>query len=267
MKNLIRLLFALLVLLTPSLGYAQVHQGVPPQELWGFNKFTGVFEFSNGVQGRLEFHGNLKYVRTSWRYAGADPKEQVFATSYHPTGVIALAATKWLVAGKTTRGATVLELWTVQKPLVITSIPGGDPVIGTATVTAIDEIYDEATVGRDMIELMCRKAEDTNKVLLQFYDSKALYEINLTTQAYALVANPTASGSALVVPALNHKYRQFWTREHTTQGYVYVLASTGTSLESLVFKDTNKDGTIDAFQVVNNATWASTYAASSNYVQ
>lgn len=270
MQKLMSNAFALALLVVPLV--ADVHQGVPPEPLTGFDRATSPITYSNGVWGRLQFAAGPKSLRCAWTLG--DPKnpqshgEQIIATSYYPTCLITPSPTKWVVAGKTTRGATVIEVWTVQKPLVAYPLnQNASPVIEPATVTQIDVVYDAAVEGRDMVAQMCGKFGDANKILVQFYDSKDLYELDLTSQALTLVASPTAGGGVLQAPALSKDYQQFWTREHLTYGYVYVLASAGSSTGTLVFKDTNKDGSIDSWEAPSSAAWASNYGSAANYVQ
>jgi hypothetical protein len=245
---------------------AQIHQGVPPAELWGFGRTTHKITYDNGIWGRVEFNAPKKKLSVLWRL-GSTGLRQDFATSYYPTDVIALTATRWCVAGKRTRGATVIELWTIQQHLALYADGGGGPpIIRTAAITEIETVYDEAVQGRDMVALMCAKREDPDKLLVQFWDSKDLYELDLGSQQYTRVATPGQVQGVLQVPALDKAYCQFWSREHVSQGFVYVLSCSGTSLDSLVLKDSDKDGSLDGWVVADTALWAQDCSSPANYV-
>lgn len=231
----------------------------------------------NGVKGWIAgMLPNRSRQLTCWWSSYPVRIEQKITMSAYPTALLVRSPTSWLVAGKRSDGTTVLEAWTVALP-VLEHDAGGEVVrISEAVVTRVDTLYEERTEGRDVILLMCSmpasgyaagaEQEERQAILLQFWDSKDVYELDLVTRGLKRVASPRKVPDALHVPELTFRHADMYTANHGERGFIYVLRKLGSSTPAVVLEDSDRDGTIDGSVVPGDGRCA-TYGSGSSYVR
>jgi hypothetical protein len=203
-----------------------------------------------------------KRVSILWRYSETLPfeqatytKDQEITTSFWPTAVEAVSNTKLLVAGKERDGDTRIELWTVTPPLLMQPAPGstGPSELVLQPLASVDELYEHATVGRDMVRFLLRQ-RGTEAALLQFHDSRDIVSLHwggagpytLTT-----ILTPTTS------PGLLSDLDVVTGGDHIANGYIY---SFGRELDYgtvpwIVLFDADRDGAIESNTTMTPDQW------------
>lgn len=229
-----------------------VHVGKPPlaaQRSWAPNQI----QLDNKYRASAFADCDGKKVSVFWRYSAAGnfeatqaAKDQVMAVGFWPTAAEFVAQTRLVVAGKERDGRTRIEVWTIRKPLLLQSAPGVVPAtiaLDPQPVADIQVVYDEATTGRDMVRALIQRRGPGSGVLVQFQDSKTLYELNWKDEPYALVPLFTTATE----PLLLNEYDTFVAGNHSVEGYVYALSICDDLGQTpwLILKDQNRDGTID----------------------
>lgn len=244
---------AVILALTPLFGsWAQtpgVFIGVPPADARR-QVSTTALRFNAQFEAEINLACEGKRVRVIWRYAPAGDFRcpaaslaEEFAVGYWPTAVESSANNRILVAGKERSGATRIERWTLKKPLVLGNPTGGPVSLSAQGQQDVTPVYDGSVVGKDMVCGLLRKRGSENKVYVHFFDSGDLYELDSSSEPFAL----TLMTSHTSQPALAVRYDSYAAGDHQQQGYVYVLSnreSLGT-VPAFVLKDTNRDGVID----------------------
>lgn len=155
-----------------------------------------------------------------------------------------------LVAGKRRANAhTEIERWTYSMSVL--------PSAALPTFTR-ETLYSERQAGKDTVRFMHRvevASGSPTKALVQFRDSNELFVFDLESRAWTSVYDTTA------VPALaSPDSRYLWAGSHPTKGFVYVYGvdvdERHTTDESLVLTDQDRDGAIDHWYTLDQASWA-----------
>jgi hypothetical protein len=128
---------------------------------------------------------------------------------------------------------------------------GGAASFQPATIDSVDAIYDGAQQGRDMVLWMMPKPDQPSGLLVQFYDSKRVFDLDFSTDPTTI----TTVASTSTVPALNTSFTFCWSRDHRTRGYVYVFRDEDTPNSTLVFIDQDRDHHVDSVISVTDAAW------------
>ena len=170
-----------------------------------------------------------------------------------------------LVAGKESRSQeTRIERWTLAPPILGMEIgPGGviTPGLHLQPVTEKIVIYDEATVGRDMVAFILDLQGASTEALVHFGDSGDIYRLDWATAPYALtrLATSTAPSSGeFGEPALAGVFDTAMRGDHLTMGYVHWFAhheSFGAN-PIVAFFDGDRDGTIDSVSSWTTSDWS-----------
>ncbi len=237
-----------------------IHVGIPPNELhMRFSSSTLVP--SNQLRAEIRLSTQEKWVEIRWRYSasggfplGVDAHAtQHVALAYWPTAAEVVATNKILVAGKEPRGATRIEVWTLALPTVGTA--GGAYVLSPNPVADVTSVYQDAVEGKDMVRFMLKLRGKPASALVQYHDSKDVYELSWGSSPY----DQTLVLAKATVPALDGKHNRFHAGEHQTHGYVYVLSDLDNYGQEppLVLFDSNKDGALDANVVMSWDTYTS----------
>lgn len=276
MNSLPTLKIAALVLLASSAPQSpSVTYGVPPQVLWPDDHVdVPIIVQSPQIKATVRVHVEDRSVELIWKYmpegpdgVGVQQKAQ-FATPYWPCRVMVVDPSTLYVSGKQRGGATTIEKWTfgIASGSVAQTPSGVSYGLAIGERTTVDLLYSEATVGRDHVEAMFkRRGTSESGLFIQFYDSHALYSLNESTGAVALVATPAT------VPSLARSHNRFWQRNHVTYGYCYFLGNGGSHAlsqdpDQFVLYDQNRDGAIDGNLQLTEAVWAQSFNAESNYL-
>jgi hypothetical protein len=230
------------------------HAGEPPAGIVPATPAYGKVHYADGTQGLVWFEMAQKKVTIRWKREAPNIQlYQSIATGYWPTAVVALGSgDEFVVSGKRRNGNTVIERWKLTKPIV------NSPAIGaaymeSAIVAEIDTLYDEAHQGRDMVLRMLARPGQTNSVLVQFFDSKDLYDVSWT----AASTSTTLVASASALPALQTSFTFSWSRDHKTRGIVYVFRDEDVPNSTLVLIDQDRNKTIDSAIGVTDLEWTS----------
>lgn len=244
---------------------SEVLMGMPPAQVW-FNESSA--QFRTGVAKpfidvTVTYDTSAKLIRVKFVHRvdegpAAESRSRDFPLSYWPTSIAPLDSLgNFVVAGKTIRGRTRVEEFVLAQPLVIeVGLPGGGStlVLSEPAMTSVTEVFDEKSVGLDMIPHLIANRGESRRVFIQFWDSKNIYDLDLDSQVYQLAVSPTAG--ALVVQHMNADFNTCWSFEHLDHGYVYVFFNSNTGMRTAVM-DTDKDGDLDYGAHMPPSLWSS----------
>lgn len=238
-----------------------IQQSQPPQPLAGVDKKKAKLMFASSiVDGEVEYFMAEKSISIEWAVsyspgAPTDPHLSVQneSTRFWPTEVSGAGPGKLAVAGKDMRtGNTVIEVWEFTLPNPFPA-PYIDPASGQTVypdinvpITSRKVVFDEQTSGKNLVWAMFPHHATNNHLLVQFWDSRDLYTLDLQNGALTLVLSPTQNQGVPQEPSLANDYVDRWSARHATQGYVYFLSPKGNkALDLLVLFDLDLDGQID----------------------
>lgn len=237
--------------------------GMPPAELrWpGKHKATLAFKDSS-IVGKARWDMRGKLVSILWSHEPTlSGESQELPTTYWPTAVAELQDGKTLlVAGKRPDGNTVLESWLFRAPeLVPKDEAKSEYLLKPAAIERVDTVYDAAAQGKDLVGHMVKKLGSVSSVLIQFVDSRAVYDVDLAAKPpkLTLVAEPRAAAVLPPVPQLAQRYTRMWAGDHKSRGYVYAFVNDEhDDVSRLVLLDADRNGVLDGSVVVPSAQWA-----------
>lgn len=247
--------------------------GLPPTELRWLGKHKATLEFKDSaIVGKARWDMRGKLVSILWSHAPTlSGESQEIPTSYWPTAVAELQDGKTLlVAGKRTDGNTVIESWLFRAPELVPKDPEKTEfLLKPAPVERVDTVYDAAAQGKDLVGHMVRKLGASSNVLVQFVDSRAVYDVDVTAKPpkLTLVADPRAASVLPPVPQLAQRYTHVWAGDHRSRGYVYAFVNDEhDDVSRLVLLDADRNGVLDGLLVVSSAQWtADGWQVASNY--
>ncbi len=233
-----------------------------PQELKDLTTHNLVLP-TDELRGSVRIGTDKREIRLTWSWhAPSDPGthysslNQTFTTAFQPTSADSLAGGSLLVAGLNgTTGRTVIELWKFTPP---TTVPVTDILTGEASyemspmpLESRRTLFSEKVTGMAGVRCMFSMSSNNSKALVQFWDSKDLYEMSWGGAGPVLW---TILYSESVCPALGKsEYDAFWRGNHTTRGFVYVMADEDNYCvqPTLFLFDADRDGSIDSWKTVD----------------
>ncbi len=190
---------------------------------------------------------------------------ETIAVRFWPTSVGPAGNGRLCVAGVSPEnGATILEIWRFDPPFKDPREPR-DPTrsFTPGHVASIDVLYDARTPGMETAyRILDMLAGDGSvpRLLVQFADSPSLYEFDVETGAYRLVASATAQPGALVVPLLAQPLMS-QVRRHRDEGMLYIFdesrhdfvppGAVEDALTIAVLRDRDLDARIDDAEVMS----------------
>ncbi len=247
--------------------------GPPPAELRWPGKHKATLEFKDvSITGKARWDLRGQLVSILWSHEPTLSGDvQEIATSYWPTTVAPLQDGRTLlVAGKRPDGNTVIESWLFRAPVLVPKDTAhAEYSLEPAVIDRVETVYDAALQGKDLVAHVVRKLGSTTSVLVQFVDSRAVYEFDLAAKPPKLtfVADPRATASIPAVPQLVQRYTHVWSADHKSHGYVYAFVNDGhDAVSPLVLLDADRNGTLDGSLVVPLAQWsADGWETASNY--
>lgn len=186
--------------------------------------------------------------------------EETVETRYWPTCIGAASNGELCVAGVDPgTGSTILEVWRFDPPF---KDPGQRRAVPTSftrgSLASTRVIHDERAPGLDtVLRIHTMPAADgaVPRVLVQFQDSRRLYEFDLDDGARRLVASPAREGGALVVPLLALDLTS-QARRHRDQGMLYVFSPRDPAEDEpsvAVLRDRDLDARIDEAETMSLA--------------
>lgn len=178
---------------------------------------------------------------------------QVEACSFWPTAVAPVSATEIVVAGYDRRGITRIERWTVTLPSIVVDLSGKERLRTHAVTRSEVLLLHEA--GKEAVCVMTVNRGEARSVLLQFWDSRDVYRLDVDTAALTLQVSSTQHPTAPYLSQLADAYLyQVWSGDHVAHGYTYLLMNIEDRMMPIALFDNDRDGTIDDALSVDAAT-------------
>ncbi|MDH5493924.1 MAG: hypothetical protein OEY14_18380 [Myxococcales bacterium] len=205
-----------------------------------------------------------KSVRFYWRGEDGLGLNQIVETSFYPTSIRWIARNggiRFVVSGKRPLAwATVVEEWILEEPRVLVEASLGVKHFGRARVRQVTSIYDAAVPGRDMVLASWRDGVDEDRMLLQFWDSRDVYALDLDTGGLEILASPVEGHAPVWQPDLSaHTHRGYpgiWSRNHAAFGVIHVMPCDVDPERWLILIDANRDGTPESSLLADDDTWS-----------
>lgn len=255
--------------LTQSPG---VHMGEPPAGVARIGA-PSTLVVSPQFQASANLSCSERKIRVLWRYSTANnfnsPEASLleeFPLTFWPTACETTATNHLVIAGKRRNGSTHIERWTLKKPLLLSGSAGGGVSLSAQGLAETSEVYDAAQTGKDMVRGMVRKRGALDRVLLQFHDSRDLYELDFSQDPAVLAVALLHSAE----PALTGDFDNYQGGNHSQLGFVYAFANVGDPdrVPALLLKDSNRDGVIDWHGIITGAEWEQQGLGNkSNYIE
>lgn len=259
---------AVLLMAASLAAHQEPFVGVPPMEAWSPANLRSAVLAANATTGQpvranISYDTLKKRVILAWRkrlsgfFDERVAAHRNYGVRYWPTAVLALSTDRILVSGRRTNGRTVVELWTLSPPEIVSSItPGGTSaetmVLGTRTV---DEVMDTGDSQQNTIQHMwLAKNTTTEKVLVHFWSSKDIALLEVATGTVEIqVTGTIPQPGVLHEPLLTQRW--VWAMgplDHQDHGVVYILRLTEdiddhdpTVIDRLLVVDSDRDGDLD----------------------
>lgn len=260
-----------------------VHSGFPPPDVRRHAHDEMNLCPAPSLFGTAFLEQYRRLVTIHWRFVPFGPEPgsgaealQSHAVRYWPTKLVVLDGHRLCVAGKEPppSDSTVIEVWTFGDAVTEqgTGPTGSSVSMEEPERIAVDEVYEAAAPGRDMVvALFAHWGAPRDAVLVQFWDSKAVYSIPTDGGAPALVASPVPDRfGVLVEPELaSSDYDGCFQGRHVSRGFVYFFRATEPNprKSTLVLYDQDEDGTLDGSEVISYSAWAtSVYSDADAYL-
>jgi hypothetical protein len=231
-----------------------------------------VLHYPGGIAQALAVNDEIDvhwtYTPDGARTPACDARER-FLTFCYPTAValderahaICDVPLVLYVAGRTPKGETVIEQWGFlregeRQPSVLTDGTGCSWKV--PTLDARRELLRVREHGRDTVRWMVPMHGKTRRLLLQFHDSRDVYELDVETQACTLVASPRAApaGHACLhepALALDFEYASAHADETSWSCQLYWHLPVSQSIQVLTLVDRGRDGHVDGVELMRNA--------------
>ena len=247
------------------------HTGVPPLALHGFErKQVRVGGESWDWEGQFDTLILDGALSVSWKHVptGDLYTQDPIPLSYWPTAVCPKPTGGGvIVGGKRRNGNTVIEEIDIHPPALL----AGGAAFSPARVARITTVFDRAVNGFDMVAVLDILSNDSNNILVSFFDSNNLYRIDLDSNDYQplLLASPTVSQTGvMLVPELDVTNTEIGRAHHLTLGHTYHIHHRLVR-DSVLFYDSNLDGDLDGHVVIaTSADWKSNgFHSSLNFSQ
>ncbi len=246
------------------------HSGPPPWD-FRFNPAEVYYRNIDGGVWNVAMSSDFPEASVSidWTYRPTgEYVRQVFPLSYWVSAVaLDHDGLGFAVAGKRPNGNTVIDHYRTSPPA-----PPGSQAAQPQGV-AVDSLYDAATEGMDIVSaLEYTRVDADDRMLLQFYDSRALFTIDSSNPVdvqLALLAAPTEIDGAappFLVHALSDRpLFQIRSMKHLTHGTVFVFESSINGRTTIVATDQSGTGDVTWVGAIENDDWAdSDFAEASN---
>mgnify|MGYP001238727032 CR=1 FL=1 len=219
------------------------------------------------VVGRVDASARLGTVHLAYSANRTGPREHPLATAslrveadgFTPTVAAVVDPTHVAVAGHRSDGVTVVELWSVTEPTVSSSVDASGSrtySLSTPTVSAKQPLLTVNTAGRRGVRRLVKVRGKPASLLVQFHDSRDLYELDYSVSPSALTllyaARPGASAQVLA-DLLHDDLRSTFAARHSQLGCLYIFAPTLATTDEnahaspeVALVDEDCDGDIDS---------------------
>lgn len=225
-----------------------------------------------GLQGWADYSMWGRCVTVRWVYpvfgltdgSLRDPSlgssTDYYPLSFWPTDVVGLGPGRLAVAGATAHGKTIIEVFTLPNELKLPSVcypgDGGPRIVPLLQVPMKqrDAVFETDSGAGHYISVMFRNRGKPDSLLVQFHDTKEIFDFDVVAGTMTKVATTTDSGDAsvLVVPGLDWIYLACGDGDHVSLGYVYWFYTPGSSglVDVLMLVDEDRDGDLDRSESV-----------------
>lgn len=238
--------------------------GIPPRDLWSTGAAS--YRYPANLEAVMRYDTPGKSVSLFWRSVTGVAAEQQIALDYFPTRAIFLSDGRLCVAGKRGRGATTLDLLEIVPPSRVQDLYTLPRNLDASATKSVTTVFEARQVGQDMVRLVNENMTNPDWLFVQFWDSRDLYSLDLTSGAVTLVASPTAQGSAIHAPSLVVDYSVINRRDHIRSGYLYIMALESGGAPIVVLVDSDRDGVLDDCLELTAGEWGSQgYGDAANY--
>ncbi len=209
------------------------------------------------------------YLEGSPIFGNRVSHKTTIATTMWPTSLAYLGNKKVAVAGKNNvTGLAEIQVWTLDQPTVI-KIDGqnGAPdalYLRPSTIQKMVTVFSPlATSGFGQIRAMwSNHALGEDHVMVAGFESKDLFNVNLSTGTANLVASDTISvGGLSAIPDLATGWESYFgPHRHSVHGDLYALSNVaddmpvGDTIHSLYLWDHDMDGIIDEASLMSHNT-------------
>jgi hypothetical protein len=220
--------------------------------------------------------GIFQPSQTVWSVDSTSVTELV---PYWATATTVLDDQTVAVAGKRQK-KTVLEVWGVALPPVITPVGGGTASFAASVaVTSRTVLLSLEEPGKDIVKWMVKNRGKPHAMFLQFSDSGDVYELDysdLTNPVLTQILSGGAGGSLPHTPELNSlELNCVVGSDHTQEGYTYVVfqdfedqwQDDPNPIGAFTLFDHDRDGVIDDWGDVNAQAAALGLHDESQYVE
>ncbi len=214
------------------------------------------WRFSDGLRATIYWSTEDERVGLSWAKVGGGQGWQQIDLPYFPTGVSRYDADSLLIAGKFASGATVLEHLNLVLPVIQEEVPLAGKALGKFGISERRYLVREAVVGRDAIALVGRMEAPSSDLLVQFYDSRDIYQLRMPDGKLHQVTSAVPESADLHVPRGQARFDRFWSGRHNELGTVYVFSDRDNyGAPALVLIDVESDGEIDSHLIADSPIW------------
>lgn len=229
----------------PSTAATTVPQSTwpPPIEVFHSIETFDLFEHIGRyyVVGRVSVAARQRKVDLAFSANRTGPREHPLATSaarietpdFTPTAAAVLDSNHLAVGGHSQDGVTFVEIWSVSTPAVTAGV---DASTGARTYSLSEPVVEQRqrvwfqnSAGRRGVRRLVKLRGKPSSLLIQFHDSRDLFELDHSTSPASLRAVFAAhAGSATpVLPDLLHDdLRSTLAARHKSRGYIYIFAPT-----------------------------------------
>jgi len=247
------LALSLAILLAAYSLCSQTSVGPPSDSLDGLNKRGVTFKTTYaGLEGSLSYDMLEKRIHLRWYRDFPDGthsrSSQDEGLTYWPTEICAFGPDKVCIAGKDSKGKTVIRVWEFSTADALED-PHIDPGTGERVyppthipVGSTTTLYEADVPGKRLVRTMFKNHGAPNSLLVQFEDSRDFYRLDAATGTLTMAL------SATVEPRLHHAFHDRWDMNDVNRGYLYMLCQTrgeNGMPESLILIDTARTGNLN----------------------
>ncbi|MBL8857090.1 MAG: hypothetical protein JNL28_01115 [Planctomycetes bacterium] len=260
----------------------QLTDGCPDTRLWQLSAPTTTY--AARVVRTVTTDTQNRQIRMDWRRceptgaiaatqaSARSATSEVFATPYWPTYVVVIDDYNLCVAGVARGGDVVLEHWSFG---TTTAQGSSAPSIqrclvdGTGTPqhvwvlpprNRVNELLRDPASAAGPIRALLRDPADAEHVYVWFDGTKSLSRVQLTTGISAVCAATRAQPGVLEVSWLSAEFDTFTSGDYVGKGFCLFFgqrtaSADGSVSPGLALVDSNRDGVLDAFAVLTQASW------------
>jgi len=247
------LAFTLAILGSKAMAAQEVGLPPPTRLSNGDHRGTGVPTSYPGLSAAVTYDLQGRKLDITWfrEFGLAYPQKsfQSEALDFWPTEACEAGSNKLCVAGKNSKGQTLVHLWEFSATEMLdpsTIHPKtGETIYPDTYVPVVQKgpLYEGDVAGKRLVRTMFHNHGAPGTVFVLFDDSRDLYRLDLSTTALTLVLSSSAE------PRLLHDYRDHFASNHLDRGFLYLLnldSNEEGRPETLILVDPLRNGQLDS---------------------